>query len=189
MVRRALPHPFRWIGLFTPTAILCLAFLAFLTPTDALVWPSGIVGTTYRGDTPIGRVALQRRDGRWVGDVADFPIGTATHFAPDTYHGFFVVHLADGRLLALSDRSGHQGQRVYWNDLSLKTYRIRGDGFVDRAYGTLYGADGRVLGGPAPRPLDPYPTEIVGDRLLIDSSAYCPPNQPGWQTWCREPQP
>jgi Rieske Fe-S protein len=190
MARRS---PWRWlhgIGLLVPTGLFGLAAILFLTLPDALVWPSGVIGTTYRADAQVGTVSLTRRNGRWEGEVSDFPIGTATHFAPDTYHGFFVVHLANDRIVALSDRSPHRGQRVYWYD-PRPSYdgRSKDPGFGDRDYGTYYAADGLNIGGPAPRPLDSYPLTIEGERLSIESLAECPPNVPGMRTWCRDPLP
>jgi Rieske Fe-S protein len=180
---------FLWPGLLTPSGIFCFAALAFLLPPDALVWPGSIIGTTYRTDTATGTAALTRNAGRWEGHTFGFPPGTATHFAPDTHHGFFVVHLPDGRFLALSDRSAHRGQRVYWHD-PLPSYDQRGrdPGFRDRDHGTVYAADGQNIGGPAPRPLDPYPFTINNDRLIIESFANCPPpDAPGSRMWCRAP--
>ncbi len=60
--------PWRWlhrIGLLIPSGLFSLAAVLFLIPPDTLVWPSSIVGTTYRGDAKVGTVALTRRDGRW----------------------------------------------------------------------------------------------------------------------------
>lgn len=186
-------HPWRWlhgIGLLLPAGVFGLAALLFLTPTDALIWPSGIVGTTYRADAAVGAVALTRRDGHWEGAAHTFPVGTATHFAPDATHGFFVVHLADGRFVAVSDRSAHRGQRVYWYD-PLPSYdgRWQDPGFMDREYGAYYAADGTRFGGPAPRPLDPYPMTIRGDRITIASLAECPSGGPGRRMWCRDAAP
>jgi len=112
MARR---HPRRWLyvaGFGISAGALCFALFAFLTPSAASVWPARIVGTIHRADAAVGRVTLARRDGQWEGAIGDFPVGTATHFAPDANHGFFVVHLADGRFVALTDRSAHRGQIV-----------------------------------------------------------------------------
>lgn len=60
MERRRTRRWLLWPGLLTPTGIFCFAALAFLLPPDALVWPDGITGHTYRADAAIGTATLTR---------------------------------------------------------------------------------------------------------------------------------
>jgi hypothetical protein len=173
------------VGTLPPLACLLFAAGAFLWPTDQLVWPASVRGAVYRGETQMGIATLVRRAGRWEGRVVDFPPGTATHFQPNTARGFFVARLRDGRLLALADRSGHRGQRVYPYDPLPWGSRPGIVGFMDRSYGAAYYADGRRLAGPAPRDLDPYPLAIVGERVLIADRAICAAKTWHVETWCR----
>ena len=50
MARRRSWRWWHWLGFLSPALVCCAAVLAFLTPPDALIWPSGILGKTYRGD-------------------------------------------------------------------------------------------------------------------------------------------
>ena len=164
---------------------LAIALAGFLLPPPQLLWPSPAHGQLYRGDRQIATATLNwqgDRGGYWEGRLSSFPVGTAAHFHPGTKHGFFVVHLPDGRLLALTDRSNHRGQRVYWSDPSPYWHVV---GFMDRDYGSAYRADGERLGGPARRALDPYPLTIVGDRVRIAGRAACPAPALVWEVWCR----
>lgn len=175
-----------WAGGSSVTCCcLAIAVIGFLLPPPQLLWPSPAHGRLYRGDRQIATVTLNWQGGRggyWEGRLSSFPVGTAAHFRADTAHGFFVVHLTNGQLVALTDRSNHRGQRVYWYDPSPYWHVA---GFMDHDYGSAYRADGARLGGPARRALDPYPLTIVGDRVRIAGHAVCPAPAQSWETWCR----
>lgn len=61
---------------------------------------------------------------------------------------------------ALSATCTHLGCRVAW-DSAGKEFRCP-------CHGGRFDAQGRVTGGPPPRPLDTVPTRIDGDRILVD---------------------
>jgi hypothetical protein len=175
------------VGVVIALAGLLAATVAFLWPTDDLLWPTSVPGLVDRGGTSIGTVALTRRDGRWVGRVSDFPPGTATHFQPSATYGFFVVSLAGGGLLALTDRSAVYGERVYWADpLPVTPGRFAGPlaGFMDHVHGSMYRADGRRLAGPVWRDLDPHALTVVGGTVYIASRASCPVRRWPVEMWC-----
>lgn len=175
-----------WVGGSLVTCCcLAIAMIGFLLPPPQLLWPSPARGQLYRGNRQIATVTLNwqgDRDGYWEGRLSSFPIGTATHFHSGTAYGFFVVHLPDGQLVALTDRSNHLGQRLYWYD-PLPYWPIAG--FMDHDYGSTYRANGERFGGPARRALDRYPLRIVGDRVQIASRAVCPASAQRWEAWCR----
>ena len=145
----------------------------------ACIWPTL---SRERADRHRDAALAGDRDGYWEGRLSSFPVGTTASFHPGVEHGFFVVHLPDGRLLALTDRSNHLGQRVYWSD-PLPYWGVAG--FMDHDYGSAYRANGERLGGPARRALDPYPLTIVDDRLRIAGRAACPTPTLLWESWCR----
>jgi hypothetical protein len=175
-------------GVVAALACGLVATIAYLSPTDDLLWQALVRGTVDRGRTAIGTAVLTRRDGRWAGRVSDLPPGTATHFQPGATYGFFVVSLADGLLLALADRSAVYGARVYWYDpLPLTPGRPAEPltGFQDHAHGSMYQADGRRLAGPVWRDLDPYALTIIEGTVYIASRATCPTPQRPVEMWCR----
>jgi menaquinol-cytochrome c reductase iron-sulfur subunit len=63
------------------------------------------------------------------------------------------------QVLALSPACTHLGCAYGW-DASRRQ-------FVCPCHASLFAIDGRVLAGPAPRPLDRYQTRMEGDRLLV----------------------
>jgi quinol---cytochrome c reductase iron-sulfur subunit, bacillus type len=73
-----------------------------------------------------------------------------------TSHGVFVIKKTDTNFLVLSNKCTHLGCSVGW-----KTDRQE---FVCPCHDAQFSLDGRVLGGPPPRPLDSY----SGDMLKID---------------------
>jgi cytochrome b6-f complex iron-sulfur subunit len=59
-------------------------------------------------------------------------------------------------------RCPHLGCTVPWVDSEHR--------FNCPCHGSIYNERGEVLAGPAPRPLDLYPAEIVGSELVVDTS-------------------
>jgi cytochrome b6-f complex iron-sulfur subunit len=74
---------------------------------------------------------------------------------------FYVSRLEDGGVLALWQRCTHLGCTVPW---------VQAEGqFHCPCHGSLYNTKGEVIGGPAPRPLDLFPIEVVNDNLVVDT--------------------
>ncbi len=187
MVRRQVS--WRWLlwyaGVLWSCGCLLTAVIVYLIPTPQLLYPSPIYGIVYRGTLPLGRAALNWRGDHWEGRASQFPPATTTHFFVNPARSFFVVHLADGRLLALSDRATHRGQRVYWYPSLPGSTDRYGEGFRDHDAGTIYLADGQRRAGPARRDLDPYPVSIIGAEVRIAARAVCPDDGVWWYAWCR----
>jgi len=76
---------------------------------------------------------------------------------------FYVSRLDDGTVLAISWHCTHLGCTVPWN----KTEKQ----FHCPCHSSLYNAKGEVIGGPAPRPLDLYPIEVVDGKIVVDTSS------------------
>ena len=71
----------------------------------------------------------------------------------------WVVRTADDKVVAFSPACTHLGCAYHWED-SVKT-------FVCPCHTSLFGVDGKVLGGPAPRPLDRYVAKVERGKILI----------------------
>jgi cytochrome b6-f complex iron-sulfur subunit len=74
---------------------------------------------------------------------------------------FYISHLEDGGFLALSWRCTHLGCTIPW----VKTE----DQFHCPCHGSLFDKRGVVLGGPAPRPMDLFPIDLVDGSLVVNT--------------------
>jgi menaquinol-cytochrome c reductase iron-sulfur subunit len=70
----------------------------------------------------------------------------------------WVVKTGDS-LLALGPRCTHLGCAYHWEDARHQ--------FVCPCHASVFSVDGKVVSGPAPRPLDRYDTRVENGRLLI----------------------
>ncbi|MDL5051011.1 ubiquinol-cytochrome c reductase iron-sulfur subunit [Oscillatoria amoena NRMC-F 0135] len=71
----------------------------------------------------------------------------------------WVVKLSEEEIVAYSPSCTHLGCAYHWENTKKE--------FVCPCHTTSFALDGRVLGGPAPRPLDRYPVKIQNNRVLI----------------------
>lgn len=74
---------------------------------------------------------------------------------------FFISRLEDGGFLALWQRCTHLGCTVPWRKDEKQ--------FHCPCHSSLYNRQGEVTGGPAPRPLDLFPIEVVDGNLVVDT--------------------
>jgi Rieske Fe-S protein len=72
-----------------------------------------------------------------------------------TSHGVFVIKKSDTNILVLSNKCTHLGCSVSW--------KVDRQEFICPCHDAQFGLDGKVLGGPPPRPLDSF----SGDRLKV----------------------
>ena len=69
----------------------------------------------------------------------------------------WVVKTAANGITAFGPQCTHLGCAYHWQRTM----------FVCPCHNSYFSIDGKVLGGPAPRPLDRYVTKIEGTRLLV----------------------
>lgn len=78
----------------------------------------------------------------------------------------WVVKNSGGQIWAFAPQCTHLGCAYHWD-------QARNE-FVCPCHNSLFSIDGKVLGGPAPRPLDRYQTKIQGNQLLLGPIAPAP---------------
>lgn len=71
----------------------------------------------------------------------------------------WVVRTDERNVIAYSPSCTHLGCAYHWDDAS-KT-------FICPCHTSAFSIDGKVLAGPAPRPLDRYATRVDSGKLLI----------------------
>jgi menaquinol-cytochrome c reductase iron-sulfur subunit len=71
----------------------------------------------------------------------------------------WVVKMPNNQLVAYSPGCTHLGCPYHWDQAKNE--------FVCPCHNSVFALDGKVLDGPAPRPLDRYQTKIQGNRLLL----------------------
>jgi menaquinol-cytochrome c reductase iron-sulfur subunit len=71
----------------------------------------------------------------------------------------WVVKEPDNKVVAFGPQCTHLGCAYHWEMAQGK--------FVCPCHGSYFSIEGKVLDGPAPRPLDRYVTKIVDNRLQI----------------------
>lgn len=113
-----------------------------------------------------------RKGQEWVeaADLANIPNGTPTEvsFERRRVDGWkvtnekataWVVKKPDNQVVAFTPQCTHLGCAYHWDDPSHT--------FVCPCHSSVFSIDGKVLGGPAPRPLDRYMTKIDAGKLDI----------------------
>jgi len=70
----------------------------------------------------------------------------------------WVVKL-NNQVVAYAPACTHLGCPYHWDQAK--------DEFVCPCHNSLFSLDGKVTGGPAPRPLDRYQTKLEGNKLLV----------------------
>ncbi|HEY2018176.1 MAG TPA: ubiquinol-cytochrome c reductase iron-sulfur subunit [Bryobacteraceae bacterium] len=71
----------------------------------------------------------------------------------------WVVRTADSQVVAFGPQCTHLGCAYHWEEGKNE--------FLCPCHSSLFAVDGRVVSGPAPRPLDRYETKLQGNKLLI----------------------
>lgn len=115
---------------------------------------------------------LKRREQPWVevGDVDALALGRPIQleylhtvqdgwFAIQVHKAVWAVKRPDGTVRVFSPICTHLGCAVRWED--------RERAFRCPCHGSVYDIDGRVLAGPAPRPLDVLPSKVERGKLFV----------------------
>jgi menaquinol-cytochrome c reductase iron-sulfur subunit len=71
----------------------------------------------------------------------------------------WVVKTGDNQVTAFGPQCTHLGCAYHWEQ--------DGNHFLCPCHTSVFAVDGKVVAGPAPRPLDRYDTRIEGTRLLL----------------------
>jgi menaquinol-cytochrome c reductase iron-sulfur subunit len=71
----------------------------------------------------------------------------------------WVVKSADNQITAFGPQCTHLGCAYHWEEGKNE--------FLCPCHSSLFAIDGRVISGPAPRPLDRYQTKVDGTKLLL----------------------
>jgi len=93
-----------------------------------------------------------------AGQMGEFQSGTVSYVSKGR---FYISRLEDGGMLALSQRCTHLGCTVPWSEDEHQ--------FHCPCHSSLFNPKGEVIGGPAPRPLDLFPIEIVEGQVVVDT--------------------
>jgi cytochrome b6-f complex iron-sulfur subunit len=93
-----------------------------------------------------------------AGQVDEFEPGTVSHVQKGR---FFISRLEDGAMLALWHRCTHLGCAVPWREAE--------GVFHCPCHSSIFTPVGEVVSGPAPRPLDLFPVEIVDGEVVVDT--------------------
>lgn len=161
-------HPSDASGLSTPAGTR-RRFFQWVTRAAA-----GVIGLSLAVPL-VGYVispAFKRRVQSWV-DVAaldELSVGkpkqvdyVATvqdgYLETKTQKAVWAVKQADGQVTVFSPICTHLGCGYHWNEGEQK--------FKCPCHGSVYDVSGRVVAGPAPRPLDTLPAKTENGRLLV----------------------
>jgi menaquinol-cytochrome c reductase iron-sulfur subunit len=113
-----------------------------------------------------------RKEAEWVetADMSTIPTGTPTEIAFERKRvdGWkinrekataWVVKKSDNDVVAFSPQCTHLGCAYHWDDPSHT--------FICPCHTSVFSIDGKVLSGPAPRPLDQYLTKVDAGKLEL----------------------
>ena len=93
-----------------------------------------------------------------AGRVQDFPPGSIHHVLAGQ---FYISHVEDQGLLAIWHSCTHLGCTVPWREDEGQ--------FNCPCHSSLFDENGEVTGGPAPRPMDIFPIEVVDGEVIVDT--------------------
>jgi menaquinol-cytochrome c reductase iron-sulfur subunit len=113
-----------------------------------------------------------RKEPEWAdaGDVSQLQPGTPVEmvFRRNRVDGWklvsekstaWVVKTADQNVIAFAPQCTHLGCAYHWDEQK--------DQFLCPCHSSTFALDGKVLSGPAPRPLDRYENKVQNSKLLL----------------------
>lgn len=95
-----------------------------------------------------------------AGQIDEFLPGTVSHVQKGR---FFISRLEDGGILALWHRCTHLGCTIPWREVEGL--------FHCPCHSSIFTPVGEVVSGPAPRPMDLFPIEIVNGEIVVDTGS------------------
>jgi quinol---cytochrome c reductase iron-sulfur subunit, bacillus type len=117
--------------------------------------------------------AFRRKPKRWarVAKIGSLPVGQpdAVSFTDQSSEGYlretvvrnvWVVRRSETEITVFSPICTHLGCRYDWQPQASR--------FVCPCHGSVFALDGKVLAGPAPRPLDTLPAKIENGELYVE---------------------
>ena len=129
-----------------------------------LTWAVSLVGLFGQSGIALWRFIQPRRQAGSFGEkvvagrVQEFRPGTVSHIQKGR---FYISRLEDGGFLALWHHCTHLGCTVPWQE---------NEGvFHCPCHSSVFNTRGEVLSGPAPRPLDLFPIQIIEDEVIVDT--------------------
>ena len=136
-----------------------MSFLVTLTLAIPLV--GTIIGPSFREK----RSKLAK-----VGDISslapdrpvnmEFPYRTEDAYLRETViHNVWVIKHSSSKVTVYSPICPHLGCHYAWHPDQRE--------FICPCHGSVFAIDGKVLGGPAPRPLDPLPYKVENGTLYV----------------------
>jgi len=103
---------------------------------------------------------------------SQFPVGFPEEFGPET-----ATFLPDHRLFLFNSADGFYAISSICTHLGCNVNRVPGDGFACPCHGSLFDANGRVVRGPAPRPLPWYGLSMSSrGELVVDEQRIVQPD-------------
>ncbi len=122
----------------------------------------GIIGSSFR---------LKKLSWAQVGDISSLPLGQPIRMkfpykTEDAYvretvtKDVWVIKRSSSEVTVFSPICPHLGCHYDWHPGK--------EEFICPCHGSIYSMTGKVLGGPAPRPLDTLPWKLENDRLFIE---------------------
>jgi menaquinol-cytochrome c reductase iron-sulfur subunit len=140
------------------------AIAAALGIPAAIAWVSPALRKQTGGWSPIGRLKDPGPDEPDLSPVSVPIEAHFTQFIQDAYLeaqpqdvAVYVVNHGDGKFSIFDDRCTHLGCPFRWDEESGQ--------FVCPCHNGVFDAEGRVLGGPPPRPLDRYEFKVENGIL------------------------
>jgi quinol---cytochrome c reductase iron-sulfur subunit, bacillus type len=150
-------------GMSRRNALKTMAGIA-AAPLAALIgWPliQAVVGNIFRLNEE-GYVRIADLSSLLVGEPQQISFRQWTSDAyvrKRTIRTVFVVKHSDTEATVLSPVCPHLGCHYDWHSLAEK--------FICPCHGSVFSVNGKVLGGPAPRPLDTLPCKIEDGALYV----------------------
>jgi menaquinol-cytochrome c reductase iron-sulfur subunit len=119
----------------------------------------------------INSAPLQKLSYAEVGDVGSLPIGqpqdmnyqvrvTDAYLQQEVTRSVWVIKHSSSELTVFSPICTHLGCHFKWNPETRH--------FECPCHGSVWMIDGKVIGGPAPRPLDTLPYKIDNGKLYVE---------------------